>query len=260
MPVVYEAGADPLFPQQESRAALTITIQAGDAAPAAATLDPDLPRAPDAGFFGRDETLLALDRAFDTQRVVLLHAFAGSGKTATAAEFARWYALTGGIAGPVLFTSFEQYRPLPRRAGPDRRGVRPAARTSGRPLAGARRCAARRAVALQVLEQVPVLWIWDNVEPIAGFPRGHASAWSAANSGSWPTSSATPDDEGEVPAHLPPRRARTGWATCPAGSRSRRCRCRSGSSWPGPWPRSTGGGSTTSTTGGRCCGSPRATR
>jgi hypothetical protein len=35
-------------------------------------------------------------------------------------------------------------------------------------------------VALQVLRQVPVLWIWDNVEPIAGFPAGAPSAWSAA--------------------------------------------------------------------------------
>jgi len=34
-------------------------------------------------------------------------------------------------------------------------------------------------VALQVLAQVPVLWIWDNVEPVAGFPKGTESAWSA---------------------------------------------------------------------------------
>nr|BFE72686.1 hypothetical protein GCM10020092_059870 [Actinoplanes digitatis] len=31
---------------------------------------------PEVGFFGRDETLLALDRAFDTDRIVLLHAYA----------------------------------------------------------------------------------------------------------------------------------------------------------------------------------------
>ena len=75
-------------------------------------LDPNLPARPDAGFYGRDETLLALDRAFDTEPIVLLHAYAGSGKTATAAEFARWYALTGGIKkGRVLFTSFEQHKP-----------------------------------------------------------------------------------------------------------------------------------------------------
>ena len=33
-----------------------------------------------------------LDRAFDRHPVVLLHAYAGQGKTATAVEFARWYA------------------------------------------------------------------------------------------------------------------------------------------------------------------------
>ena len=75
---------------------------------------PALPPPPDVGFFGRDETLLALDRAFDTRPVVLLHAYAGSGKTTTAAEFARWYLKTGGVDGPVLFTRFEQYLPLPR--------------------------------------------------------------------------------------------------------------------------------------------------
>ena len=56
-----------------------------------------MPPPPDIGFWGRDETLLALDRAFDGQHVVLLHGYAGSGKTATAAEFARWYAATGGL-------------------------------------------------------------------------------------------------------------------------------------------------------------------
>lgn len=77
-----------------------------EATPARGTLDPKLPLSPDVGFFGRDETLLAIDRAFDTQSIVLLHAYAGNGKTSTAAEFAHWYSLTGGVDGPVLFTSF----------------------------------------------------------------------------------------------------------------------------------------------------------
>ena len=38
----------------------------------------------------------------------------------------------------------------------------------------------RREVALQVLAQVPVLWIWDNIEPVAGFPAGTHSAWTPA--------------------------------------------------------------------------------
>jgi hypothetical protein len=36
----------------------------------------------------------------------------------------------------------------------------------------------RREVALQVLAQVPVLWIWDNIEPITGFPAGTKSDWT----------------------------------------------------------------------------------
>ena len=33
---------------------------------------------------------------------------------------------------------------------------------------------------LQVLAQLPVLWVWDNVEPVTGFPAGTPSAWTAA--------------------------------------------------------------------------------
>jgi tetratricopeptide (TPR) repeat protein len=32
-------------------------------------------------------------------------------------------------------------------------------------------------LALQILHKVPVLWIWDNVEPITGFPAGTKSDW-----------------------------------------------------------------------------------
>ncbi|WP_030442669.1 hypothetical protein [Actinoplanes subtropicus] len=39
--------------------------------------------------------------------------------------------------------------------------------------------AERQEVALQVLARLPVLWIWDNVEPVAGFPAGTPSAWTA---------------------------------------------------------------------------------
>ena len=33
---------------------------------------------------------------------------------------------------------------------------------------------------LQVLAQVPVLWVWDNVEPVTGFPAGTQSDWTQA--------------------------------------------------------------------------------
>ena len=119
VPVVYESAPLVLL-RPEQRAAPLIRLTPADTkADGDSAAGPGgLPRPPDAGFFGRDETLLALDRAFDTQPVVLLHAFAGAGKSATAAEFARWYAATGGLdhpdhpewgPGAVLWSSFEHH-------------------------------------------------------------------------------------------------------------------------------------------------------
>jgi hypothetical protein len=113
--------------------------------------------------------LLALDRAFDSQSVVLLHAYAGSGKTTTAAEFAHWYSLTGGVKGPVIFTTLERYKPLVRVLDDFGNVFQDALEKSGTPW-GALNDSKRRNVALQVLQQVPVLWIWDNV----GFCRAFA--------------------------------------------------------------------------------------
>jgi len=178
VPVVFEAAPVQLFPKakENERAGLRIRIAAGDTSSASASLDSSLPPPPDAGFFGRDETLLALDRAFDQDSIVLLHAYAGSGKTATSAEFARWYSLTGGVEGPVLFNSFEHYLPLPRvldRIGQVFGAMLERAGIHWLTLEDAQ----RRDMALQVLDQIPVLWIWDNIEPVAGFPTGTESAW-----------------------------------------------------------------------------------
>jgi CHAT domain-containing protein len=127
--------------------------------------------------FGRDETLLMLDRSFDNHRVVLLHGAAGLGKTTAAVEFARWYRQTGGVDGPVLFTSFEHYRAFGRVLDqvvdlPSRSG------TSSGPDQASLTDAQRRGWALRRLREIPVLWIWDNVEPIAGYPTGSPTAWS----------------------------------------------------------------------------------
>jgi tetratricopeptide (TPR) repeat protein len=179
VPIVYEAAPVTLLSKRTKKSGLHITIRADSGAPPK-ELSGELEKQPDAGFFGRDETLLALDRAFDTQQVVLLHALAGSGKTTTAIEFARWYHLTGGITGPVFFTSFEEKTTLSQVLND----------TIGRLFAGALEESGihwlalpdelRRKVALQILSQVPILWIWDNVETIAGFPDGADSAWTDA--------------------------------------------------------------------------------
>lgn len=180
VPVIFESTPIALFPRPAGNPALKITLDDDkeQSASGRESLDPKLPPRPDAGFFGRDETLLALDRAFDNQSVVLLHAYAGSGKTTTAAEFARWYSLTGGVKGPVLYTSFERHKPLARVLDDFGTVFQDALEKSGRPW-GALDESKRRNVALQVMQQVPILWIWDNVEPVAGFPSGTESRWSA---------------------------------------------------------------------------------
>jgi tetratricopeptide (TPR) repeat protein len=171
VPVVFEAAPIQLFPKAD--APMAIKLEARAAA------ESGLPEAPDVGFIGRDETILKLDRTFDQQNIVLLHAYAGGGKTSTAAEFARWYGETGGLAGPVLFTSYAQHAPLPRvldHLGRVFEGLLAKSGIQWLTLDDAQ----RRDVALQVLRQVPALWIWDNVEGVAGFPTGTDSAWSAA--------------------------------------------------------------------------------
>jgi tetratricopeptide (TPR) repeat protein len=177
VPIVYEAAPVSIFPLVEQDSFAVLEFDETRTAPVRGLIDPDLPPAPDAGFYGRDDTLLAIDRAFDSERVVLLHAYAGSGKTATAAEFARWYSLTGGNDGPVLFTSFERYTPLARVLDDFATVFAPWLERSNIAWLSLTDVK-RRQLTLSALSQVPVLWVWDNVEPIAGFPSGTESAWT----------------------------------------------------------------------------------
>jgi CHAT domain len=179
VPVVYEAAPLTLLRPEEREAPL-IRLAPADSPGAAG-----VPRPPDAGFFGRDETLLAMDRAFDTGQVVLLHAFAGAGKTTTAAEFARWYAGTGGLyhselgMGPVLWSSFEHHLPLDRLLDAAGDAFGPALEASGIHWQAITDLDQRRGLVLAVLREVPVLWVWDNTEPVTGFPPGTSSAWTS---------------------------------------------------------------------------------
>jgi tetratricopeptide (TPR) repeat protein len=168
VPVVYEAS--PLAP-----------FPVGAAVPKAGARDSlasGWPGRHASGFIGRDEAILALDRAFDQGPVVLLCGLAGSGKTATAAEFALWYARTGGLpGGRVLFTSFQQHRSLAQIL--DQIGQAFAADPEGErtwPVGAGE----RRQAALRVLGNVPVLWVWDGVELVASSSLGVAAGWSPA--------------------------------------------------------------------------------
>jgi tetratricopeptide (TPR) repeat protein len=192
VPVVYEAAPLVLLrPEQRAAPLIKLTRADGGGGQDGATGPGGVPRPPDAGFFGRDETLLALDRAFDTQPIVLLHAFAGAGKSTTAAEFARWYQVTGGLdhpdhpdwPGAILWSSFEHHLTADRAisyAGDYFSGLLEA---NGIAWQAVTDPAERRDIVMQILTQLPVLWIWDNVEPVTGFPAGAPSDWTPAEQG-----------------------------------------------------------------------------
>jgi tetratricopeptide (TPR) repeat protein len=194
VPVVYESAPLVLL-RPPQRPAPLIRLASAETGPDGSGAGPGgVPRPPDAGFFGRDETLLALDRAFDDHPVVLLHAFAGAGKSSTAAEFARWYAATGGLDHPehpewgpglALWSSFERHLTADRLLG--LAGDRFAGLFEANDIAWAAVTDPdqRRDLVLQALAQMPVLWVWDNVEPVAGFPAGAVSTW-------------TPDEQGDL--------------------------------------------------------------
>lgn len=172
VPLVYESTPLPICEPEGRRGR-------GRVAEEAPPVIAELPRAPDWGFVDRPEVLFTLDRAFDIHGTVLLHAFAGAGKTSLAREFALWYRHSGGLAdteGRILWSSFESYNPL---APFDafEQVFRDRLKRDGSAWAAASR-EARKEIALGVLDQVPTLWVWDNVELIGGFPPGSEPLWS----------------------------------------------------------------------------------
>lgn len=182
VPIVYEQAVLRLWPEQQDLSQ-PITVCSDGIAKGYLATDRNLPASPEFGFHGRDKTLYEIDRAFDEHSVVLLQAYAGSGKTATAVEFAQWYVQTGGLDGPILFSSFERHLPLCKvldKIGetfgdnfkvPNQVGELV---EWGSLVDHVARCWA----ALKILEQVPVFWIWDNIDQVSGFPKGTSSHWS----------------------------------------------------------------------------------
>lgn len=173
IPVVYEASQSPLFTRSRRRGTGLGTVGANRqlANPA------ELPAPPTTGFIGQDDSLLDLDRAFTTHRVVLLHGFAGSGKSATAAEFARWYSATGGVER-VVYTSFERYQTIERVVDAVEQAISEGLQARGTDwliLTDEERII----TAGKLLQGSRCLWIWDNVECIAGFPGEGDSVWTS---------------------------------------------------------------------------------
>jgi hypothetical protein len=155
VPVAYEAA--PLQLTEPASGAGTPPA-AGSAATGPAT-ESGLPAESDLGLFGRDALLLALDRAFDSQPIALIHGEAGIGKTATAAEFGRWYLRTGGVSGPVVYSSVARYAtPAALAAALNGAPGLPPVAADG--LTGAQHLL----LAGEVMRRVPLLWIWDDID------------------------------------------------------------------------------------------------
>ena len=264
--MVYEAAPLVLL-RPPQRAAPVIRL---DAAPrGGAEAATELPRPPDAGFFGRDETLLALDRAFDD-----------SGRLAARVRRGR-EVLHGGGVRPLVRRDRRPRSPRASgvgagagavvlvRASPDRgpvtawpgitspacwRRTASRGRRSPTPPSGD--------VVLQVLAQLPVLWIWDNVQPVTGFPgRAPPAPWTPAEQQQLTAGGlARPGPAHPGKVLLTSRRDERGWlGDVPARVRrlampmregvqlAAALAARHGPAWPGR-------------TGGRCCGTRRGTR
>jgi hypothetical protein len=136
----------------------------------------------DPGFFGRDETILRLERAFTDASIAILYGMGGMGKTAAAQEFGRWYRDTGGTSQPVLFTEFHRYRSLSAVladsvAGTFSKELRQMGITWDTLSAPEQETAVERLFADRRM-----LWIWDNVESVTGLEVGVLNVWSPAES------------------------------------------------------------------------------
>ena len=176
VPVAYEAA--PLHLTTLPPGTNQQTAPASPARPATLSLPADrLPAPPAAGFYGRDATLLALDRTFDTQPIVLLHGEAGIGKTATAAEFARWYTRTGGACPPAVYISLTGHATMTGLV------TALAALLAGGPAGPPTHSSDDQGgdqhlqAIGQVMRQAPGLWILDDLHAVSGH-RDQPSAWA----------------------------------------------------------------------------------
>jgi hypothetical protein len=138
-----------------------------------------LPKPPEYGFHGRDTITLKLERAFQSNTVALLWGMAGVGKTTTATAFARWYARTGALEGPVFFFSFEQHKTLSAVIREIGGFMQPLLKANGIEWEHLSEPRKRRCV-LDLLTQIPCFVIFDNFEPVSGFPTGTPSVWTDA--------------------------------------------------------------------------------
>jgi len=162
----------PVLYQQEAYTPFIPTSTDTDIPDIEAFLEPTVsnlvgfPREGAYGFVGRDYDILGLERAFRQNNIVLLQGMAGVGKTELACGFARWLEETQGRTSKIYFLSFEQGATLSN-----------VVNQVGREVWGDKfsqyPTEQQQQVVLKYLQTQPSLLIWDNFEPVAGFPAGN---------------------------------------------------------------------------------------
>ncbi len=193
-PLIHEATPLPLCDPGERRRARGATHRRDRQEEPPVREGTELPKPPVWGFVDRPEVMFTLDRAFDVHGTVLLHGFAGAGKTSLAREFALWYQQSGGMRGErggygededkgvVLWSNFESNDQGGQGAPVAPFDAFEAVFDDRLKGAGVSWASAspeeRKAAALEVLRESPVIWVWDNVELIGGFPPGSEPLWS----------------------------------------------------------------------------------
>ncbi|MEZ2227235.1 MAG: tetratricopeptide repeat protein [Microcoleus sp.] len=170
VPVLYQQ--EPCRPFRPTTVASSFADLMGEA-DTEAMLAVGLPEVSAYGFIGRDYDILSLERAFRKNHVVLLQGMGGVGKTELAGGFARWLTDTQGRTGGVFFTSFERGA-----------GLSQVVNQIGRALGGEKFSSLpserQQEVVRGYLQTNPCLLIWDNFEPVNGFPQGNPPLVPAA--------------------------------------------------------------------------------
>ncbi|MCB9384767.1 MAG: ATP-binding protein [Bryobacterales bacterium] len=146
----------------------------------AAVREPDggLHEQPKANSLGviRDDIVVNLDRLFQGAACVLLHGPAGSGKSHTADEFAEWLRRTQGLEGPVLHSTLAHRRSLGALLDHLAAFFQGALKKTG--LEWERmEIEERFDTAIYIMNQIPILWVWDSVESIRSQPSAITGGW-----------------------------------------------------------------------------------
>jgi tetratricopeptide (TPR) repeat protein len=174
VPVLYQQEPyRPFRPTTATPSFADLMEEADNSSVIASPLLVDLPKVSAYGFLGRDYDILRLERAFRQNYVVLLQGMGGVGKTELVGGFARWLADTQGRKGGVFFTSFESGA-----------GLSQVVNQIGRKLGGEKFWSLpleqQQMVVRRYLQTNPCLLIWDNFEPVKGFPQGNQPLLPAA--------------------------------------------------------------------------------